>query len=769
MTAVASPPDADREPLLPRRVRAGLLVAVLLTGAQGLLALRPDLEVPAVTGDLLQDAVDLLAAALVAWRALARPTNRAAWSCLAAGLFSYALGAVAAVAVVEHLEPEPYPSVADALWLAFYPLAYLALVLLLRARVAPWHASMWLDGMVAALAFTAYAVHFAFEPLVSGVQGGPAEAVVNLAYPTADLVLLALVVASATILGWRASLALALLGVALVTFMVADVVFLVALASGGYTSGGLVGVLWLVAVTVMATASWCDREQRVRDRPQDWVVLLQPVVFLLVSTFLLAHEALEVDGLPVVIVLATTAVTVACGRMVLTYREVRSLADARQQARTDDLTGLSNRRHLGQRVQELQGTPFAILLVDLDRFKEVNDSFGHGVGDELLVAVAHRLRAEVAQDAGLLARLGGDEFGVVLPGADESACAELVTRLQQALQEPFTVCGMSLHVEASTGAAVCGDGATAGLELFRMADVAMYAAKRARTGYQVYERGTEDDALLRLQTLEDFRTALTDGQLVPHYQPQLDLRTGRVLAVEALARWQHPSRGLLGPASFLPVAERAGLVGPLFVRIARCALADARRWRGLGLQLEVSVNMSAAEVQDPALPETVAALLAEAGLPGSVLKIEVTESALIADPERGRRVIDRLRALGVRMSLDDFGTGYSSLSYLPSLPVQEVKLDRSFVAALTSDPRTAAVVRSTLDLAHQLGLETVAEGIEDPEALSVLADWGCDVAQGYYIAKPMPADLLARWLTESPWLTGDVTISGPPGEPRHCA
>jgi diguanylate cyclase (GGDEF)-like protein len=446
--------------------------------------------------------------------------------------------------------------------------------------------------------------------------------------------------------------------------------------------------------------------------------------------------------------------------MVLTYREVRALADVREQALTDELTGLANRRHLDQRLRELEesGQPFGVLLIDLDRFKEVNDSFGHGVGDDLLVAVAGRMTGEVDAAGGLLARMGGDEFGVVLPGADAAACSRVAASLHAALVESFAVGGMALHVEASLGVAVSPEHGTDAGELLRRADMAMYVAKRGHLGSHVFERGTEDDALVRLQTLEELRSALSRDEVVAHYQPQLDLRTGHILGVEALARWQHPERGLLGPGAFIDVAEQAGLVGPLFVRIARCALTDARRWLDRGLALEVSVNVSAHEVQDPTFPDTVASLLAEAGLPGSVLKVEVTESVLVSNPEHGRVVIDRLRDLGVRLSLDDFGTGYSSLSYLPSLPVQELKLDRSFIASLLTDPRTAAVVRSTLDLAHQLGLESVAEGIEDPEALGLLADWGCDVAQGYYIAKPMSADHLERWLTESPWLTGDVPL-----------
>ena len=740
-----------------------LALAVLLSAVQVVRASVPALAGPDVLGALVHDTTCLLAAGLVAWRAVVRRANRAAWACLAAGLGLYALGYVVFVWIVEPSDAEPFPSVADALWLALYPFAYLALVLLLRARVSRWHRSLWLDGIVAALGLAAFAVDTAFAHLLGGDDDRLWATLTNLVYPAADLVLLALVLASFAILGWRASCSLLLLGGGLLVLVCGDVAYLVQVSDGAqlWTTG--TSATWLVAVVLMAAAAWCDRGDTPLQPSRGWMILLQPVFFLLSSAALLAKGALMTRRADiVVVVLAMAAVTAACGRIVLTYREVRALADAREQARTDELTGLANRRHLDQRLRELAGTggDFGVLLIDLDRFKEVNDGFGHGVGDDLLVAVARRMHCEVGQADGLLARMGGDEFGVVLPGAGAAECAAVAQRLHTALTDAFEVGGMALHVEASVGAALSPDHGSDAGGLLRRADMAMYVAKRGRLGYHVFERGTEDDARLRLQTLEELRSALDGEEVVAHYQPQLDLRTGRVAGVEALARWQHPSRGLLGPATFLEVAEQTGLMRPLFVRIARCALSDARRWRDEGLALEVSVNVTAADVQDPTFPDIVAELLAEAGLPGAVLKVEVTEGVLMSSPERGRRVIDGLRALGVRLSLDDFGTGYSSLSYLPSLPVQELKLDRSFVAALTTDPRTAAVVRSTLDLAHQLGLESVAEGIEGPEALALLADYGCDVAQGYYIAKPMPADHLERWLVESPWVSGAVTVSG---------
>ncbi len=759
MTTVRISPLSRADSCFPRPVRWLLATAVALTLVQVVEAGIPGRQGPDLLGVLVLEATCLLVASLVAWRAVVREENRTAWACLAAGLGLYALGFVVYVGVVEPLGLERYPSPADLLWLAFYPLVYVTLLMLTRTRARRWHWSLWLDGVIAALGLAGVAVEAAH------VLGGEAAAsrlpatMTTMVYPTADLVLLALVLASFALLGWRAQLSLLLLGSGLLVLVAGDVAYLLEVNQGGQMWSPGMAATWSVAVVLMAAAAWCDRGDAPLPPHQGWMLLLQPVFFVLLGAGLLAHESLaRADTNVLTVVLAFASVTGACARMVLTYREVRALADVREQARTDELTGLGNRRHLSERLRELEGTPFALLLIDLDRFKEINDSFGHAVGDQLLVALADRIRVEVTEE-GLVARMGGDEFGIVLPRADEEACSELVRRVQRALQEPFEVGGMALHVELSVGAAVCADGTTEGPELLRNADIAMYAAKRAHSGFQVYERGTEEDARNRLQTLEDLRTALTGEELVAHYQPQLDLRTGRIAGVEALVRWDHPTRGLLGPGAFLDVAQHAGLLGQLFVRITRCALADARGWWDAGMELEVSVNVSAVDIQDLTLPDTVAALLREAGLPGSVLKIEVTESVLMDKPERGRQVIERLRGLGVRLSLDDFGTGYSSLSYLPSLPVQELKLDRSFIAQLSTDRRMAAIVRSTLDLARELELTSVAEGIEDPEALALLADWGCDVAQGYYIAKPMPAPMLERWLGESPWLTGDVQVA----------
>jgi EAL domain-containing protein (putative c-di-GMP-specific phosphodiesterase class I) len=282
--------------------------------------------------------------------------------------------------------------------------------------------------------------------------------------------------------------------------------------------------------------------------------------------------------------------------------------------------------------------------------------------------------------------------------------------------------------------------------LLQHADVAMYEAKRGQLGYTIFDPGRDGGSRHRLETLEELRVALHSDQLVMHYQPKLDLASGVISGVEALVRWEHPTRGLLFPDSFLPIAERAGLMGLLACQVLEKSLRDLASWRAQNHQLSVAVNLSVSNLQDVELPHQVEHLLAIHGIPAEALVLEITENILMADAERSGQVLDRLRALGVLLSVDDYGTGYSSLAYLQALPVDELKLDRSFVTHMSSDPRAATIVRSTIELSHQLGMLMVAEGVEDAAALTMLREAGCDVAQGYHVARPMPAQQLTQWL-----------------------
>jgi diguanylate cyclase (GGDEF)-like protein len=393
----------------------------------------------------------------------------------------------------------------------------------------------------------------------------------------------------------------------------------------------------------------------------------------------------------------------------------------------------------------------ALLLIDLDRFKEVNDGLGHHVGDRLLHQVAQRLSARLRSED-VLARLGGDEFAVLVDVADATAAAGLAQHLRETLIEPFDLEGIAVRIDASIGIAVHPENGDDIHVLLRRADVAMYKAKTTRTGHclsaTVEDDGT-DNGCDGLRLLQELREAMRDDQLLLHYQPKMDLHDGSIRGVEALVRWAHPTRGLLYPDAFLPAATHAGLMAELTEEVLRQALDQAKQWRAGDLEITVAVNLSALNLQDAALPDKIAAMLNARALPGCAVQVEITEDALLGDRALATAILSRLRALGVHVAIDDFGTGFSSLAYLRDLPVDELKLDRSFVAPVNSDSRAAALLASSVHLSHSLGLRMVAEGVEDNATLDQLRRHGCDQAQGYFICRPVPADDLVPFLTRT--------------------
>ena len=490
-----------------------------------------------------------------------------------------------------------------------------------------------------------------------------------------------------------------------------------------------------------------------------WRLLAIPLACNIASLVVLAMG--WGDELPVVAAwLAIGCVLAALARTAVTFREVRAFHEVKQQARTDELTGLANRRALLEeagRVLRMATArrPAALLLLDLDGFKEVNDSLGHHAGDQLLRQVGPRLQPAL-RPGELLARLGGDEFAVLLPDAGLDEAEDRADRLRKLIMLPFTVEDVRLHVGVSIGVATAPVPAATVQELLRCADVAMYTAKSGREGVHVYVPDPHGGTGDRLRTMEELRTALTAGELEVYLQPQVDLADGRVVGVEALVRWNHPTRGLLSPAQLLPAAEQAGLLRPLTDTVLELALTAVARWWP-SRRVPISVNLSAANVNDLDLPSKVAAALAAHGLPPEALTLELVEDTLMADPERGRQVLAELRRRGVRTSIDDYGTGYSSLAYLRHLPADELKLDRSLTADVDRDHRAAAIVEHTVALAHALGLRLVAEGVEDAATGAALAALGCDVAQGYAIARPMPAGEFLHWLEAPPAFLLDRT------------
>ena len=424
----------------------------------------------------------------------------------------------------------------------------------------------------------------------------------------------------------------------------------------------------------------------------------------------------------------------------------------REAALTDRLTNLPNRAALNERIArghqaaERTGTAVAVLIVDLDRFKEVNDTLGHHKGDLVLIEVGHRLRKAV-RDTDLVARLGGDEFAVYLDHLSSSDDAfSTAERIVAAMRQPFVIDGLPLQVGASVGVATYPEHASDTHLLMQYADVAMYDAKRSRSGYRLYNPDRDDHSERRLHLAGQLNTAISTRQLVVHYQPKIDLATGATSGIEALVRWNHPTLGLIPPDEFISIAEDTGLITALTNDVLDQALEQCRTWHDNGILQPVAVNLSPRCLTDADLPHTVASALQKWSLPANALVLEITETAIIDDPDHATAILDALHQIGVKLSIDDFGTGYFSMTGLRNLPIDEIKIDRSFVTTMTAGQKDAFIVQSTIALGHNLGFHVVAEGVEDNTTLDELRSLGCDSAQGFHISRPLPAADLLPWL-----------------------
>ncbi|GAA1889943.1 putative bifunctional diguanylate cyclase/phosphodiesterase [Streptantibioticus ferralitis] len=558
---------------------------------------------------------------------------------------------------------------------------------------------------------------------------------------------------------------------------------------------GAVDILGIGAAALALTASGNHPSVERPWRPETWQLSALPIVVVASLCYLAATRALlwysvapRGGGLPTV---ARTAlirqglvgvallgisplIVVVADRMpvVLPLFAVPLIAldstlwiaraRAEEQLR-DPLTGLPNRQWLLERTwaaldhAERNGERAALVLIDLDRFRSVNDTLGHLAGDRLLLQIADRLRLALPRGAEA-ARLGGDEFAVLLPACDSPTRAQRVARtLVGALSSPLNLDGLTLVLEASAGVAVFPDHAVDAEGLLRRADVAMYEAKQDRSGVEVYEATRDGNTPDRLGLLGDLRRALDVGDVKLHYQPKVRF-DGQVAGLEALLRWVHPERGRVSPEEFIAIAESSGLMPQLTEYVLETALAQVARWRKMGIEVPVAVNVSPRDVHSPGFAGAVAARLARHGVPPGALQLEITEHVLLEDPQRAADTLAGLTGHGVKMSLDDFGTGYSSLVHLRRLPVSELKIDRSFVARLVVDTEDAEIVRCTVDLAHSLGLLVVAEGVEDDETWERLRDLGCDAIQGWLVAAAMPPEETTAWLrirAKSGWHRGD--------------
>ena len=425
----------------------------------------------------------------------------------------------------------------------------------------------------------------------------------------------------------------------------------------------------------------------------------------------------------------------------------------------DSLTGLPNRACLLEELHEALDTAnildkrVALMIMDLDHFKEINDTLGHPVGDQILQEVAKRLAATI-DNQGLTARLGGDEFAVILHCADQGRCNDTAGAIARSLEREFQVGGHKLYVGGSVGVAIYPDHGTEVSVLMRHADVAMYLAKHTGRQTAFYDDSQDENSVLRLQLVKELKDAINNDLLELYYQPKLDLRREAIASVEALLRWNHPEHGMVPPDRIIPMAEQTGVIQKLTRWVLESALRQQVRWREAGTDINVAVNLSAYDLRDASLPETVSQLLAATTARPEKLTLEVTESAMMSDLSNATVLLSRIKEMGVGIAIDDFGTGFSSLSYLKKLPVKELKIDKSFVINMNHDENDAMIVHSTIDLAHNLGLSVVAEGVENQEILERLREQGCDFIQGYHLCRPAPPAQVERWLREQPWSSG---------------
>jgi diguanylate cyclase len=740
---------AVRIPATGRRWPRGVMALGLVTGALTLAYLGSTVLRKPGTSDYFFDVwvanVGYVGCAtLCTWRAIARRRGRWGWGALAVGLWFFTAGSVLWTTWVQYFIPLPYPSISDASFLTFFVFAFPGIGLLVRETVPHTSKTIWIDGLIAALGVAALESTLVIGPIIKASTGvSDATLVTNIAYPIGDMVLVTMVVAVFAVRGWRPGRLWWTLGAGLVLFAAADSVFVLQVTTNTYVTGTPLDSLYLVGTFLMAFAAWqgmgvSAAKSTSTIRPTNVV----PVLFLLSSLGIVVFAAGRSISLGVILAIATLLIAIA--RSAYAFRQLRALADSRREARTDELTGLPNRRlffeSLAASLEPGAAETTAVLMIDLDRFKEINDSLGHHVGDDVLRQLGPRLTDAVGT-SGTVARLGGDEFGLVLSAPiDAAAAIRVAERIREALRQPFQLEGMSLRVDASIGIALAPEHGTAPETLLQKADVAMFAAKRSHAPWQVYSSDYDQNARERLQLTEDLRDALRLREIVLFYQPILDLASGLVTGAEALARWRHPSRGVLPPVTFLGLIADAGLMGPFTMDVLDQALVQQSRWSMAGYDVRVSVNISAASLRDDELPDKIAALIAKRKVNPNRLILEITEDSFIADPEQALLVLERLRALGVELSIDDFGTGFSSLTYIRRLPVSELKLDRTFLTGAPEDKRAVSIIRSTVDLAHSLGLRIVAEGIENLDALELVDDLGCDAAQGYLMGRPVPAE-----------------------------
>jgi diguanylate cyclase len=711
--------------------------------------------------------LELIASLMCIYRGLDRRPGRAVPLLLGFSILSWTIGDFVLTAESLGGANPPTPSYADIFYLAFYPLAYVATFMLLQRGLGRLARPAWLDGVVAGLGAAALCAAFAFHSIEHVAGTGTLGTATNLAYPVGDLLLLLLVIGGTVLLSGRGTAPWYLMTVGFIVIVIGDTVNLFSNSSAfdGRFGNDFNNMAWPTAIFFMSLSVWLPTRHQDPLQPQKTSGFFLPGLAAAASLFILIYGA-NTSLSRVALWLAVATLLTVGVRLLVSARSLRLLTEERnRQAHTDELTGLGNRRQLAmvldlffadQCNDDSSLRELAFLFVDLNHFKEINDSFGHPAGDELLRQLGPRLVRAVGS-SGSVVRLGGDELAVVLMDANADDAVAVARRILGEIEEPFVLHKIKASVGASIGIALVPANATDGPALMWCADVAMYRAKLGQMPYVFYDQdldGGEDSPNL----LDELREAVKAGDFVLHYQPQLDLKTGQILAVEALVRWPHPTLGLVPPLKFLPLAEEAGLMWPLTKWVLNESLSQCAEWRRSGHYLAVSVNVATTDLLEAGFLGHVKNLLDQYELPGEAVVIEITETTIITDFLRSQAVILDLRDLGIVVSIDDFGAGFTSLAYLSSLAVGELKLDRAFITSLSAEGngREMELVRATINLGHDMGLRVVAEGIEDLETLDLLGDLGCDLAQGYFISRPTPASRLSFMPADTKELTAPI-------------
>jgi diguanylate cyclase (GGDEF)-like protein len=672
------------------------------------------------------------------------PPRRLSLVFLAVGVALWAAGS-ASVSASQTIEVVRFPAPGEVLCLAAYLGMAAFLLLDVPDRATPT-AAIALEAAVVCGAAVCLAAFTVLMPMSGRSERAGLALLLAVLYPLIDLVLFTMVLAQVMLRRRARSLRTAALLLGFLGLAIADSSFFLGPSSDAYSSSLVLDAVWGVSFALIVGGACVQPSSSL---PRSTERRSTGGVLALAAALAVGVLVLHPDGIIGWAVTIPALVTLVCtvARLMLALREAQGSAEALRLSRTDELTGLPNRRALLGAVDDAMraGTPLGLMLLDLDGFKDVNDSLGHSVGDEVLISLGRRMRMNVDQKV-LLARLGGDEFALLVPGEGEVRLLEIAHQVRVVLQEPIRVENMDLSIDASVGITVREAGDTSSTELLRRADIAMYEAKQSRAGALLFDSSQDGFSRRRLRRGDDLRQAIAEDQLVVFYQPQTAALTRQVVGMEALVRWCHPTEGLLSPIAFLPDARRSGLMPALTETVIRRVLADSRRWVDAGFSFRVAMNWAPPELVGGQLLPHFFNALDRAGLPEESLLIEVTEDSFLADPERAREALQDLRARHVQVAIDDYGTGFSSLAYLRDLPVQELKMDRSFVSTVVTDERSRMIVQTTAQMAHALGLRLVAEGVEDAEIAAELIPLGVDLFQGYQIARPMPAAEVETWV-----------------------